>query len=175
MCYMNLQKNVRSRNFEFLTQSIFTWGQTLLKSKKPKTRYFFAIQFSPAVHLERIRTQLFYIFNRNSKILIFDRMRAKNAIIYANFDINSKNIQFYQSFAPFYQSYYNKDIKIYWYRILEHSHNMTLVVRPRSTSQGSTELSKWAYFAHFRKLLLGFLSDYHQNWGRCAIWTYKKI
>ena len=102
MCYMNLQKNVRSRNFEFLTQSIFTWGQTLLKSKKPKTRYFFAIQFSPAVHLERIRTQLFYIFNRNSKILIFDRMRAKNAIIYANFDINSKNTQFYQSFAPFY-------------------------------------------------------------------------
>ena len=99
---MNLRKNVGSRNFEFLTQSIFTWGQTLLKSKKPKTRYFFAIQFSPAVHLERIRTQLFYIFNRNSKILIFDRMRAKNAIIYVNFDINSKNTQFYQSFVPFY-------------------------------------------------------------------------
>ena len=71
MCYMNLQKNVGSRNFEFLSQSIFTWGQTLLKSKKSKTRYFFAIQFSPAFYLVRIRTQLFYIFNWNSKVLIF--------------------------------------------------------------------------------------------------------
>ena len=89
MCRINLQKNVRSRNFEFLTQSIFTWGQTLLKYRKSKTRYFFAIQFSVAFHLVRIRTQLFYIFNWNLKILIFDRMRAKNTIIYANFNINS--------------------------------------------------------------------------------------
>ena len=154
---------------------IFLWCRTCKKFKKSKTRYFFAIQISAAFCLVRMRAQSLYIFNRNSKILIFDRMRAKNAIIYANFDINSKNIQFYQSFAPFYQSYYNKDIKIYWYRILEHSHNMTLVIWPRSRSQGSTELSKWAYFAHFRKLLLWFSSDYHQNWGRCAIWTYEKI
>ena len=57
-----------------------------------------SIQFSPAFDLVRIRTQLFYIFNQNSKILIFGRMRAKNAIIHANFDINSKNTQFYQCF-----------------------------------------------------------------------------
>ena len=36
MCYMNLWKNVGSRYFEFLTQSIFLWGQTLLKSTSKK-------------------------------------------------------------------------------------------------------------------------------------------
>ena len=102
MCRMNVQKNVRSWNFELLTQSIFTWGQTFKKSKKSKTRYFFAIQISPAFCLVRMRAQLLYIFNRNSKILIFGRLRAKNVIIYAIFDINSKNTQFYQSLVSFY-------------------------------------------------------------------------
>ena len=37
MCYMNLRKNVLgSRNFEFLTQSFFSWGQTLLESTSQK-------------------------------------------------------------------------------------------------------------------------------------------
>ena len=102
MCRINLQKNVLSRNFEFLAQLIFLWGQTLKKFKKSKTRYFFAIQISPAFCLVRKRAQVLYIFNQNSKMLIFGRLRAKNVIIYAIFDINSKNTQFYQSFVPFY-------------------------------------------------------------------------
>ena len=36
MCYMNLRKNLGSWNFEFLTESIFSWGQTLLKSTSQK-------------------------------------------------------------------------------------------------------------------------------------------
>ena len=102
MCRINLQKNVLSQNFEILARLIFLWGQTLKKFKKSKTRYFFAIQISPAFCQVRKRAQVLYIFNRNSEMLIFGRLRAKNVIIYAIFDINSKNTQFYQFFAPFY-------------------------------------------------------------------------
>ena len=77
-------------------------------------------------------------------------------------------------FAPFPSSDFHETRRIYWYWVIGRPGNMVLVVRPRSRSQGSTERSKLAYFAHFRELLLGFSSDYHQNWGRCAIWTYKK-
>ena len=77
MCQINLQKNVGRWNFDFLTRSIFSWGQILIKSNNSKTCYFFAIQFSPAFHLVRIRTQLFCIFNLNSKIFIFGQMTAK--------------------------------------------------------------------------------------------------
>ena len=77
MCRINLQKNVLSRNFEFLAQLIFSWDQTLKKIKSSKMRYVFAIQISPAFCLLRIKAQSFYIFNQNSKILIFGRLSAK--------------------------------------------------------------------------------------------------
>ena len=38
----NHHKNVRFRNLEFLTQSLFSWGQTQKKMKKSEKCYFFA-------------------------------------------------------------------------------------------------------------------------------------
>ena len=71
-------------------------------------------------------------------------------------------------FGPFPLSDLRENLRIYWHRILERPGNMTLIIRTRSRSQGSTKCSKLAYFAHFRELLLEFSSDHHQNWGGCA-------
>ena len=99
MCRINIQKNVLSRNFEFFAQLIFSWGQTLKKVKKSKTRYFFANQMSQNVSYGEDKNPIILYLQSEFKNICF---WPKNAIIYANFYINSKNTLFYQSFAPFY-------------------------------------------------------------------------
>ena len=62
----------------FLLSWFFSWDQKLKKvKKKSKMCYVFAIPISPAFCLLLIRVQSWYIFNQNSKILIFGRLRAK--------------------------------------------------------------------------------------------------
>ena len=109
------------------------------RSKNPKRVIFLQFKFLQHFIQSRIRTQLFYIFNWNSKILNFGQLKAKNAIIYSNFDINSKTFQFYNSSAICNNDITTKMSK-YWYRILKLQDDMNVDSESTSVTRGPYKL-----------------------------------
>ena len=139
MCRKKDTKNVLSHNFEFFTELIFLEGPNIEKIQKVKNALCFC--YSNFYSFLSIANQ--------SPIILFLQSEFKNIDFWP---IEGKNIQFYKSFALLYQSYYNNNVKLYWYRILELAHDL-----------GSTKRSKLAYYAHFREFVSRFVLDNHSN------------
>ena len=77
-------------------------------------------------------------------------------------------------FAPFPSSDFRETCREYWYWVTERPGTKLKVMRPRSRSQRSNNRSKLGIFTHFRELVLGLSSDFHQNGWTEAKWSYKK-